>query len=117
MRVNLFSFAHFVANVQQSAAFLIPHLSFIIDTGATDHMCSNPELFLFLLEFSQPHSIGLPNGHTLYVTHYGDIQIHSSIVLKNVLYVPSFQYNLVSISKLTAQLQTFVIFTDEKCLS
>ena len=79
-------------------------------------MCSNSQLFLSLNQFSQPHSIGLPNGQTLFITHYGDVQIYASIVLKNVLYVPSFRYNLVSISKLTTQLQTFVLFTDETCL-
>lgn len=29
---------------------------------------------------------------------------------------PHFQYNLVSVAKLTSQLQTFVLFTDEHCL-
>lgn len=32
------------------------------------------------------------------------------------MYFPSFQYNLVSISKLSSQLQTFVILIDDTCL-
>ena len=41
---NNFSFARFVANVYKSKEVLQPYYSWIIDTGATDHMCSNSSL-------------------------------------------------------------------------
>ena len=85
-----FSFAHFVSNVYKSASHLTSHLSFIIDSGATDHMCSNSNLFLSMHPFSQPHTIGLSNGYNLVVSHYGDVRLHDSILLHNVLYVPLF---------------------------
>lgn len=80
------------------------HLSWIVDTSATDHMCSNKELFSTFHKLHQPHMIGLPDGHDTSVEFYGDVQIHDSIVLHQVLYVPRFKYNLVSVSKLASQL-------------
>ncbi|KAI3700839.1 hypothetical protein L2E82_45478 [Cichorium intybus] len=111
-----FSFVHFASNVYKSSSYLKRHISFIIDSGATDHMCSNPNLFLSMTQFSQPHTIGLPNGFSLIVSHYGDVRVHDSILLQHVLYVPSFKFNLVSVTKLTKKLQSFVLFTDETCL-
>ena len=113
---NPFIFAKFCANVYKSSSLLQNNLSWIIDTGATDHMCSNKALFLSMTKLSQPHLIGLPNGSDTSVSFIGKVQIHTSIILDNVLYVPDFKYNLVSITKLTSQLNTFVIFTDENCL-
>lgn len=46
-----FSFSHFVSNDYKFTTFLTPYLSFSIDTNATNHMCSNPNLFLFLNKF------------------------------------------------------------------
>ena len=42
--------------------------------------------------------------------------LSSSLVLNGVLYVPSFKYNLLSVSKLSSQLNGYVIFTPQHCL-
>lgn len=91
-----FSFAKFASNVYKSKEFLQPHYSWIIDSGATDHMCSNSSLFLFMNKLSQPISIGLLDGHTASVTYIGDIQIHSNLILHGVFYLTSFkiQFNV-----------------------
>lgn len=94
-----FFYEQFASNVYKSSIFLKPHQSFIIDTGATNHMCFNINLLWSMTKFSQPHKIGLPNGYNLLVSHYGDVQIHDYIMLQDVLYVPSFRYNHISISK------------------
>lgn len=41
--------------------------------------------------------IGLPDGRINEVTMVGDIILHPNIILKGVLYVSAFQYNLLSI--------------------
>lgn len=61
--------------------------SWIIDTGATDHMCTNKESFMHLTPMSKPHSNYLPNGHDTLVSFVRSIQLHDSINLQGVLYV------------------------------
>ena len=46
-------------------------------------------------------SIRLPNDDMVKVTHVGIVQVFSSLLLENVLCIPSFSFNLISISKLT----------------
>ncbi|KAF1893005.1 hypothetical protein Lal_00013187 [Lupinus albus] len=58
----------------------------ILDTGATDHVCYTLSAFHTFKQI-KPVMVTLPNGDKLYLTY--------------VLYIPSFQYNLVSVSKLT----------------
>lgn len=45
---------------------------------------------------------------------FGDIQLHDTISLKGVLYVPSFKDNLLSVAKFTKKLHIF--FTDHTCM-
>ena len=46
-------------------------------------------------------SIKLPNGDVARVTHIGTDQLSSTLILENVLCIPTFSFNLISISKLT----------------
>ena len=57
----------------------------------------------------------LPNGHTVLVTHTGTITLTDSLVLSNVLCVPSFDFNLISVSKLTLSLHCFIFFLSNFC--
>ena len=44
--------------------------------------------------------VRLPNGDMVKVTHIGTIQVSTSLLLESVLCIPSFSFNLISISKL-----------------
>jgi len=46
-------------------------------------------------------SVKLPNGQFASVTHVGTVKISASLTLTNVLCVPSFSFNHISVSKLT----------------
>ena len=87
----------------------------IIDSGANDHMCFNESLFSSLVPLATPLHISLPNGNIISINSSGQVQLTPDIVLNNVLFVPSFTYNLLSVSKLTQQLNGIVHFTDELC--
>ncbi|XP_019423079.1 PREDICTED: uncharacterized protein LOC109332552 [Lupinus angustifolius] len=70
------------------------HTYWILDTGATDHVC--PDLSLFVAHHNiRPITIGLPNGTTIQATIAGAIKLSDSITLHHVLYVPQFHYNLL----------------------
>ena len=55
-------------------------------------------------------SVKLPNGDMAKVTHIGTIKLTPTLTLKNVLCIPSFSFNLVSISKLTQSPSCCYIF-------
>ena len=46
----------------------------------------------------------------------GDVAVTPSLFLENALLVPSFQFNLVSVSKLTKQLQCELSFLEDCCV-
>ena len=45
--------------------------------------------------------VKLPNGEAALMTHVGTLKLSSHITLTNVLCVPSFSFNLISVSALT----------------
>lgn len=49
------------------------------------------------------------------VTHIGTIQVTSSLALENVLYVPSFTFNLITASKLTKTMSCCFVFLSTFC--
>lgn len=104
-------FKHFAVNVYKSSELLHPHLSWIVDSGATDHIFSNKSIFSSLSKLPHTQFIVL-NGNDTTISFVGNLTLHASLILENVLYVPSFKYNFVSIPRITSQLQTFAIFND-----
>lgn len=90
--------------------------SWIIDTGATHHMCCNKNLFEQLVTLTEPFHVRLPNTHILSVTQISDIQLTGNLSLKNVLYIPTFNCNLLSVSKLTQVNNCSVQFYPHHCV-
>ncbi len=60
-------------------------------------------------------NVTLPNGISVLVTHIGTIKLTPTLELTNVLCVPSFDFNLISISKLTSSLHCCVFFLSNLC--
>ena len=57
----------------------------------------------------------LPNGEQALVTHVGTVHISLTLVLTDVLCVPSFGFSLISVSKLTQNLFCCLIFLGHCC--
>ena len=106
---NLFSQCNYVSTKLNS------EFSWILDTSATNHMiCSH------LLYSSTPkpvtNSINLPNGQTVPALYIGTVSLSSTLHLHNVLCVPNFSFNLLSVSKLTKESNLCLSFFDSHCL-
>uniref|UniRef100_A0A2N9IF64 Integrase catalytic domain-containing protein n=1 Tax=Fagus sylvatica TaxID=28930 RepID=A0A2N9IF64_FAGSY len=69
--------------------------SWILDTGATDHMVHSLSCFTTVTSIIQA-TVELPNGNLVPVTHIGTVKLSSSLILTDVLCVPSFHFNLIS---------------------
>ena len=83
--------------------------TWVIDTGASDHIVCSIQLLTSYTEIS--HTIvELPNGEAAIVTHIGTIQPSSHITLTIVLCVPSFTFNLLSVSALTKSQPICLVF-------
>lgn len=44
--------------------------------------------------------IHMPTGHTSLISHHGNVKLNNNMKLENVLVVPAFKYNLLSVHKL-----------------
>ncbi|XP_073302898.1 uncharacterized protein [Primulina huaijiensis] len=80
-------------------------LCWIIDSGATNHVASSVEL-LESKRISGTTTIGLPNGSQAHIESIGSLRISPDIEIDNVLGVPEFKVNLLSVSKLTRALKS-----------
>jgi len=89
--------------------------SWIIDSGASDHICGNLKWFHSYNEIA-PIYIKLPTGHFTIAKQFGTIKFSQNFVIHNVLYVPEFHFNLISVSKLSNSLNCIVIFDGFQCL-
>lgn len=73
--------------------------AWLIDTGATDHMCYSLSLLTEVKYLANPITLVLPTGDTIAVHKIGNFSIHPKLILYDVFFVPSFNYNLLSVSK------------------
>ncbi|KAL2906248.1 Retrovirus-related Pol polyprotein from transposon RE2 [Bienertia sinuspersici] len=90
--------------------------AWILDSGATDHICHDMSFFSNL-SFTDPSntSITIPNGSKVAVTLKGTITLGDTYFLPDVLYVPNFKFNLISIPKLCQDLNCQTIFSNNQC--
>ncbi|XP_074314573.1 uncharacterized protein LOC141649792 [Silene latifolia] len=90
-------------------------MSWIVDTGASDHMTSSEEMLYDIKVLNKPIVIGLPDGTIKLVHKIGNIDLTKEIKLKNVLIVPDFKQNLLSVSRLIQHTPMVVLFTNKYC--
>ena len=69
----------------------------VIDTRATNHMVHSITCFTTITATLNTF-VNLPNGEVALVTHVGIVKISEHLTFHNVLCVPSFSFNLISIS-------------------
>ena len=81
----------------------------IVDSGATSHMCNNRKLFTKMHTLEKSLEVMLGDGHVLEATGKGIVMMDMRFPngnmqrckLHDVLYVPSLFYNLLSVSRAT----------------
>jgi transposase InsO family protein len=77
----------------------------IVDSGATDHMCRDRIAFVTLGEVTSEKTILLGDSHPIPVEREGPVQVHTNVEdnirtleLEDVLYTPKMTKNLFSVS-------------------
>ena len=72
----------------------------IVDSGATTHICANQELFTSAMQACATQSIFVGNGEVLSASECGNVEVAKNVELQNVLFCPELKVNLVSVPKL-----------------
>ena len=96
--------------------------NWIVDSGATCHMCNKEELFSELSSLEIPQDITVGDGYSVQAIGKGTVILEMNISdnknvvckLSDVLYVPQLSYNLLSVSKAARNGKQFQ-FEDSKC--
>ena len=93
----------------------------IVDSGATTHMCNDKALFEELRN-TESMRVTLGDGHVLEATGVGNVKLNMKLsdtktklcTLLEVLYVPGLAYNLLSVSKASEAGMT-AVFSNSGC--
>lgn len=81
----------------------------ILDTGATDHVCHSQALFQKLVIIPKL-TVKLPNGASITTNKVGTIIFNDNFYLNNVLHISDFFTNLIFIPRNTKSLNYRVMF-------
>ena len=96
--------------------------TWIVDSGATVHMCHDRQSFTDLYQLENPIDVVLGDGRALTAVGRGEVVLDMflpngesrSCTLCDVLYVPQLSHNLISVAKAT-QTGKVVKFTKSAC--
>ena len=105
------SFAH-ASNVANFTSTLnaTSHQPWITDSGASDHMTSISTSFSTYVPCSGRDKVRTADGNPSPISGKGVIHASNSLSLSSVLHFPNFSTNLLSISRITRDLNCCVTF-------
>ncbi|CAA0824779.1 Unknown protein, partial [Striga hermonthica] len=89
--------------------------SWILDSGASEHMTGHLELLTNCTPIRGPCPITTANGTNSHATFRGTVSFSPIFKLHNVLYIPGFTCNLISIGKIVMDLNCYVTFRSSQC--
>lgn len=92
--------------------------SWIVDSGAIQHLSANRHMFKDSTGLIQSHKdkLYLTTGDEVHISHTGEAYIITDDVIKDVLFLPDFKLNLVSVAKITKELSYFISFYPNFCV-
>eukprot|EP00963_Diacronema_lutheri_P005048 scaffold370_cov349-Pavlova_lutheri.AAC.33 len=86
----------------------------IVDSGATAHVCTQREAFTSVTQEVTPQSILVGNGEVVLAKETGTVALGGNVELRNVLYCPELKVNLISVPKLMER-RCNVYFENGEC--
>ncbi|KAL5767159.1 hypothetical protein ACOSQ2_013942 [Xanthoceras sorbifolium] len=90
--------------------------NWIIDSGATDHISTSSKLFFRTDQNCSLPPVLLPSGEKANIVARGSLPLNSVYYLNNVLCVPTFKVDLMSVSRLTRGLNCSITFFPYWCV-
>nr|XP_009760003.1 PREDICTED: uncharacterized protein LOC104212438 [Nicotiana sylvestris] len=115
--------AHFAGRIATHSVLLklalilqVSISDWIIDSGESNHMTSLKSLLFNIQPLIIPCLVSHSNGYKVKVTNSGSLTLFPNFTLHNVLYVPSFHYNLISVHKSVDRFNGIAQFTKVLCV-
>jgi hypothetical protein len=87
--------------------------SWYADTGATDHITHDLDKMAVKEKYQGNDQVAAANGQGMYIRHIGQSKIHTAshtLILRNILHVPSITRNLLSVRKFAIDNHVFFEF-------
>ena len=91
--------------------------SWIVDSGASNHMTGDSSVFHNYTPSFENNTVRIADGTSSKVAGIGTVIISKDITLNSVLFVPNLDCNLLSISKITRDLNCVTKFNSNICFS
>ncbi|XP_072080868.1 uncharacterized protein [Arachis hypogaea] len=88
--------------------------AWVIDSGATHHVSFSLDVFQSYYHVD-PITVKLPDRTRTNTSIAGTIVFSESFFLNNVLFIPEFKFNLISVSKLTSSIHCEFVFNGVCC--
>ncbi|KAM0060516.1 hypothetical protein Hdeb2414_s0004g00125041 [Helianthus debilis subsp. tardiflorus] len=83
----------------------------VVDSGSTEHITHDESILNNKIDCSNEEPVVIPNGNAIHVKGKGECHLEGGRAkLKGVLYIPEFNCNLLSVSRLTNNLQCSITF-------
>ncbi|KAH0679168.1 hypothetical protein KY284_020253 [Solanum tuberosum] len=98
-----------------NSSALVSNSTWIIDSGATDHMTFDSRQVSSLKPSSQKY-ISTANGSSAPIIGEGSLSLINNLNLDSVLVVPSLDCNLLFVSQITTTLSCIVMFWPDYCV-
>ncbi|XP_019160869.1 PREDICTED: uncharacterized protein LOC109157415 [Ipomoea nil] len=90
-------------------SFALCSSTWILDSGATNHIVYSLD-FLVNYQKANGAKVNLPTGQRIAVENIGDVKLSHNLRLRNALHIPTFQFNIISVSKLIQDSSYKLIF-------
>ncbi|KAJ0743004.1 hypothetical protein HanPI659440_Chr10g0370651 [Helianthus annuus] len=82
----------------------------VVDSGATENITCNDSMLLNKTKKNYEAPVVIPNGDAIAVRGRGEFTLPNGMKIKDVLHVPEFKCNLLSVNKLTRDLKCAITF-------
>lgn len=105
-----------MAGIASSFGAIVHNDVWMIDSGATCHFTNNPDLLVDIRRLQYACDVKLPNGDRIRVLASGNCHLNEKLVLRDVLLVPEFTVNLISVSRLVKDDGYKVHFDELGCI-
>ena len=102
--------------VDSGKCFVSSSSSWIVDSGASDHMTGNHSLLCNFSEHRSFKKVEIANGTFSQAIGSGTVRLSQSMSLSSVLSLPKFTFNLLSVSKISRGLNCSVKFYPYHCI-
>lgn len=87
-----------------------------VDSGATEHTTYRADILNNKTKHAYERPVVIPNGDAIPVEGRGDYTLPCGTKIEGILHVPQFNCNLLSISRLTKNLQCAITFFSDFCV-